>query len=160
TSSDRSPRARRLSSRLRARRSPRRKRSRRLSSIAPRLRGWMLAQEGDDVGQRRAGAKDTGDTHLEKLWDIALGNDAADKDADVPEPGLAKEREDAGHERHVRAAEETEANPVGVLVGNGADDCFRCLPQSSVDDLHAGVAQAAGNDLDAAVVAVEADLGE
>ena len=56
--------------------------------------------------------------------------------------------------------QELQAEPVGVLVGDGADDGLGRLPQAGVDDVHAGVAQGAGDDLDAAVVAVEADLGE
>src|SRR5207248_11512705 len=64
------------------------------------------------------------------------------------------------HRRHGGAAEEAEAEPVGVLVGDGADDGLGRLPQPGVDDLQAGVAQGAGHHLDAAVVAVEADLGE
>src|SRR5262249_35138142 len=66
----------------------------------------------------------------------------------------------AGHQRHVCPGEEAESEPVGVLVGGGADDGLRRLPQPGVDDVEAGVAQGAGDDLDAAVVAVEADLGE
>ena len=54
----------------------------------------------------------------------------------------------------------TEAEPVGVLVGDGADDRLGRLPQPGVNDVHAGVAQGAGHDFDAAVVAVEADLGK
>ena len=75
-------------------------------------------------------------------------------------PGLAQQLQDARHQRHVGAAEEAEAEPVGVLVGDGADDRLGRLPQAGVDDVHAGVAQGPGHDLDAAVVAVEADLGE
>ncbi len=66
----------------------------------------------------------------------------------------------ARRQGHVGAAEDAEAQPVGVLVGDGADDGLRRLPQAGVDDVHAGVAQGAGHDLDAAVVAVQADLGE
>jgi hypothetical protein len=34
------------------------------------------------------------------------------------------------------------------------------LPKTGVDDFHTGVAQCSGNDLDAAVVTIEADLGQ
>ena len=40
------------------------------------------------------------------------------------------------------------------------DDLLRRLPQAGVDDLHAGVAQRARDDLRAAVVAVEPRLGD
>ena len=42
----------------------------------------------------------------------------------------------------------------------GLDDLLRRLVQAGVDDLHAGVAQRAGDDLGAAVVPVEAGLGD
>jgi len=117
-------------------------------------------QEGDDVRQRRAGAEDVGHAHFEEFRDVGFRDDAADEDADVAEAGVAEELEDARGEGHVGAAEDAEAEPVGVLVGDGADDGLRRLPQAGVDDVHPGVAQGAGHDLDAAVVAVEADLGE
>ena len=47
-----------------------------------------------------------------------------------------------------------------VFVGDGPHDGFGRLPQASVDDVHAGVAQGPRHDLDAAIVAVEADLGD
>ena len=40
------------------------------------------------------------------------------------------------------------------------DDLLRRLAQAGVDDLHAGVAQRARDDLGAAIVAVEARLGD
>src|SRR5262249_43167133 len=91
---------------------------------------------------------------------VRLGDDAADQDADVAEAGVVEEPKDARHEGHVGAAEEAEAEPGGVLVGDGADDGLGRLPESGVDDVHAGVAEGAGDHLDAAVVAVEADLGQ
>ena len=56
---------------------------------------------------------------------VAFGDDAADEDADVLQAGLAQQLQDARHQRHVRAAEEAQAEPVGVLVGDGADDRLR-----------------------------------
>ncbi len=57
-------------------------------------------------------------------------------------------------------AEHADADDVHVLVPRRADDGFWGLPEARVDDLHAGVTQRAGDDLDAAVVTVEADLGQ
>ena len=89
-----------------------------------------------------------------------FGNDAADEDARRVQAGFAQELQDARHQGHVSAAQKAQAQPVGVLVGHGADDRLGRLPEPGVDDFHAGVAEAAGDDLDAAVVAVEADLGQ
>src|SRR5438876_221938 len=83
-----------------------------------RLRRRVLAQEGDNFGQGRAGAEDAGHTQREQFGDVALGDDAADKDADMSEAGVAEQLQDARHEGHVRAAKEAEADPVGVLVAD------------------------------------------
>ena len=65
-----------------------------------------------------------------------------------------------GEQGHVRAGEHREADGVGVLLDDGLDDLLRRLVQAGVDDLHAGVAERAGHDLGAAVVPVEARLGD
>ena len=65
-----------------------------------------------------------------------------------------------GHQGHVGAGEDREAHRVGVLLHDGRRDLLRRLVEAGVDDLHAGVAQAAGDDLRAAVVAVQARLGD
>ena len=60
----------------------------------------------------------------------------------------------------MRAAEDRQADDVDVLLHRGRGDHLRRLVQAGVDDLHAGVAQRGGDDLGAAVVAVEAGLGD
>ena len=65
-----------------------------------------------------------------------------------------------GHERHVGAGEDRQADRVGVLLDDGLDDLLGRLVQPGVDDLHARVAQRPGDDLRAAVVPVEAGLGD
>ena len=70
--------------------------------------------------------------------------------------------EQVHHARHdgvVRAGEDAEADDVDVLLQRGGDDHLGRLAQAGVDDLHAGIAQRAGNDFGAAIVAVEAWLG-
>jgi hypothetical protein len=49
---------------------------------------------------------------------------------------------------------------VDVLLDGGLDDLLGCLMQPGVDDLVPGVAQRSGDHLGAAVVAVEARLGD
>jgi hypothetical protein len=59
----------------------------------------------------------------------------------------------------VRAGEDRQPDGVGVLLDDGLHDLLGRLVQARVDDLHAGVAQRAGDDLGPAVVSVEAWLG-
>jgi hypothetical protein len=73
-------------------------------------------------------------------------------------PAVPQQVDDAGHEGHVRAGEDRDADGVGVLLDHRLGDLLRRLVQAGVDDLHAGVAERASDDLRAAVVAVEADL--
>ena len=61
---------------------------------------------------------------------------------------------------HVRARQDRQADHVGVFLQRRRDDLLGRLAQAGVDDLHAGVAQRAGDHLGAAVVAVEAGLGD
>ena len=49
---------------------------------------------------------------------------------------------------------------VGVLLERSGDDLLGRLAQARVDDLHAGVAQRARDHLGAAIVPVEAGLGD
>ena len=63
-------------------------------------------------------------------------------------------------QRHVRAGQDRQADRVGVLLDGGLDDLLGRLVQAGVDDLDAGVAQRAGDHLRAAVVPVEARLGD
>ena len=75
----------------------------------------------------------------------------------------SRSREQLDHppkQRHVRAGQHRQADRVGVLLDRGLDDLLRRLVQAGVDDLHAGVAQRPGDHLGAAVVPVEAGLGD
>ena len=47
-----------------------------------------------------------------------------------------------------------------IFLQRGGDDLFGCLTQAGVDHFHAGVPQRARDDLGAAVVAIEAGLGD
>ena len=73
---------------------------------------------------------------------------------------VAQRLHDAREELHVRAGEDAQADDVDVLLQRGLGDHLRRLADAGVDDLHAGVAQGARDDLRAAVVAVEPGLGD
>ncbi len=60
----------------------------------------------------------------------------------------------------VSAGEDGKADDVYVFLDGGGGDHFRGLAEAGVDDLHAGVAEGAGDDFGAAVVAIEAGLGD
>ena len=62
-------------------------------------------------------------------------------------------------EGHVGAGQHRQADGVDVFVDCGRGDRLGRLEEPGVDHLVAGVAQDAGHDLDAAVVPIEADLG-
>ena len=68
--------------------------------------------------------------------------------------------DDLRDQRHVRAREERQADRVGVLLERRLGDLLGRLEQAGVDDLEARVAQRAGDHLGAAIVAVQAGLGD
>ena len=63
-----------------------------------------------------------------------------------------------GEEHVVGAGEDREADGVDVFLHCRGNDLLRSLPQSRVDHFHSGIAERPGDDLRAAIVAVEAGL--
>ena len=120
----------------------------------------MFADVGDDVLGVGAGEKNFGDACLLEGGNIGFGNDAADEDHDVVHIFFVEEVHELRAEGVVRAAEDREADDVDIFLGSGAGDHLGGLAQAGVDDLHAGVAEGAGDDFGAAVVAIEAGLGD
>jgi hypothetical protein len=78
----------------------------------------------------------------------------------MPRSRLISTTHDAWEERHVRPGQDRHADDVDVLLLGGVDDHLRRLPQARIDHLEPFVAQPAGEDLGAAVVPVEARLGD
>ena len=74
--------------------------------------------------------------------------------------GRGEHVQDARHQRHVGAAQQADAQPIGVLVGHGADDGLGRLPQPGIDHVKAGVAQGPRDDFHAAIVAIQAHFGQ
>ena len=104
--------------------------------------------------------QDAGDAELAQLLRVVVWDRAPDHHDDVLNAVLPQELEDARHQRHVRAGEDRDADGVCVLLDRGLDDLLGRLVKPGVDDLHAGVAQRAGDDLGTAIVPVEARLGD
>ena len=121
--------------------------------------GDDVAHHGDHLVAGRPGRQHAGDTRFEQLGDVGVGHDAADDDGDVGAP-LAHLLDDERGERHVRTGQHRQADGVDVLVDRRRGDGLGRLEQAGVDHLEPGVTQDPGDHLDAAVVAVEADLGD
>ena len=92
--------------------------------------------------------------------DVLVRNHASADDQDVVGASFREERQHARKHRHVRAGEYADAEHVDILLDRGVDHLLRRAVQARVDHVHAGIAQRARDDLDAAVVAVEAHLGD
>ena len=107
-----------------------------------------------------AGPEQLADALLLQRGHVFGGDDSATGDQDVGPPHLVQELADPGKQRHVRAGENREADHVHVLLHRRGRDHLGRLVQPGVDHLHAGVAQRGGHHLGAAVVAVEAGLGD
>jgi len=78
----------------------------------------------------------------------------------VADTALAEHGDDSWEERVVRPRENREPNGVDILLHRGGDDHLRGLVETGVDDLTAGIAEGAGDDFGATVVAIEAGLGD
>ena len=75
-------------------------------------------------------------------------------------PCVRSSSRDPRHQRHVRAGQDRQADDVDVLLERRGRDHLGRLAEARVDDLEALVAEAAREHLGAAVVAVEAGLGD
>ena len=98
--------------------------------------------------------------------DIAVGYGAADQEHYIAVGSIAAQAvsfqgiDHARHEPHVGAGEDADADHVHIFLGGGGGHLVGRDPHAEIDHLHAGVAEGAGDDLYAAVVAVQAELGE
>ena len=127
--------------------------------MRPRVRG-VAVDEVDDLLHRRAGQEDARDADRVQLRHVDVRDDAADHDQHVVSPFSRSSSIDPRADVHVRAGQDGQADHIRVLLQRRGDDLLRRLAQAGVDHLHAGVAQRPGDDLGAAVVAVEARLGD
>ncbi len=107
-----------------------------------------------------AGEEDFGDAGFFEGEDVGFGNDAAEKDGDVVHALVVKKLHELGADGVVGAGEDGEADDVDIFLDGGGGDHLWGLAEAGVDDLHAGVAEGAGDYFGAAVVAVEAGLGD
>src|ERR671913_2407626 len=108
--------------------------------------------------RRCSRGEDFADAELLQFRDVFFGDGAADEYEDVFGLVLFEELDNAGHERHVGAGEDGDADSVGVLLDGCFYDLLWGLVEARVDDLHSGVAEGAGDDLGPPVMPVKADL--
>src|SRR6185369_2378328 len=110
----------------------------------------------DDVLGARSGREDFLDPERLELGDVLLRHDAAAEDRNVAHALFLHQRKNAREQCHVRARKNGQAHAVDVFLDGGLGDHLRRLVETRIDDLEAGIAQRARDDLRAAVVAVEA----
>jgi len=119
----------------------------------------MLADPGRDVLEARSGGEDCADTEVEQGLDVTPGDIAAQQDERL-QAGPPQLLHQAGGDRQVSAGKDREADDRYILLQRRLDDLLDRLMQPGVDDLEPGLPQRQGHDACAAVVPVEAGLGD
>src|SRR6266576_190170 len=126
------------------------------------LRGDMVSGPLLDVlhelGGRRPGAEQPADALALERLHVFGGDDAAARDQDLVPPRLSEQLLHPREQRHVRSGENRQADHVHVFLDRRLRDLLGGLVQARIDHFHPGVAQRGGDDLGAAVVAVEPGL--
>src|SRR5579885_353255 len=107
----------------------------------------------------RSRQKDFRDARLLQARNIRFGNNPADENRDVVHAFFAEKLHKLRAERVVSAGEDGETDDVHVLLSGGGGDHLGGLAEAGVNDLHAGVAKSASDDLVPALVAVEPRFG-
>src|SRR6267378_81952 len=115
-----------------------------------------FADEVDDVLRGRAGEENFSDPGFLEGGNVRLGDDAADEDGDIGHAFVAEQIHELRADGVVSAGEYGETDDVDVFLDRSRGDHFRGLTQAGVDDFHASVAEGAGDDFGASVMAVQA----
>ncbi len=123
-------------------------------------RAGQCADLAHQVVQRCAGGEYRGGAGREQLGHVGVRDGAADDDGDVGGVGGAQRLDRARGQRQVRTGQNAQAHHRHVFLHGDRGDVLDALPDAGVDDLEAGVAQGAGDDLRAAVMPVQAGLGD
>ena len=118
------------------------------------LNAVTMSGSGVPIGNTRRHAE------RHQRLDVTRRNGAADDDPDAIGALSPQPLEHPSGQQQVRAGEDREPDDVHVLLDGLGHDLLRRALEAGVDDLHAGVAQGVGDDLGAAVVAVEPGLGD
>src|SRR5439155_6275829 len=131
-------------------------------SIASHLDGGpdVVVDEAHDVLRRGAGSEQLLDADRLQPGHVLGRNDAAAEDDHVVGALLLEQLEHALEEIVVGARQHAEPDGVGILLERGGHHLLRRLVEARVDDLDAGVAEGARDDLGTAIVAVEPRFGD
>src|SRR5712692_9496457 len=128
-------------------------------TAASGLLAGAAADKFDDFLRGCSGEEHGSDAGLFQSRDVGLGDDAADQHGDLLHPLLAEQLHQLRAEGVVRAGEDREPDDVHIFLRCGRGYHLRGLAQTGVNHFHPGVAQRAGDNLSAAVVAVQPRLG-
>ena len=120
----------------------------------------MRAQEGGNLGDRGARSEDAGDSGLFEIGAVGLGDDATRHHQHVACAGVAQCGDELRQQRRMGTREDRAADDVDILFDRSGDDGIHAAAQPCVDHLEAFVAQAPRQHLGAAIVSVEARLGD
>ena len=96
----------------------------------------------------------------QQFRNVGLRDGAADNDRDVARVGCPQRLDGAGRQRDVRAGQDRKPHQRNVFLQRDRHDVLDALADAGVDHLETGVAQRAGDDLGAAVMAVETGFGD
>src|SRR4051794_32764811 len=124
--------------------------------------GWLLyrlANEGDDFLERSTGLEYLCHPDVLEFPRIFVWNDAPDDHEDVSHLLFAQKFHDARHDCVMCSRQDGEPNYLNVLLQGSIDDHFRRLPETGVDYFHSSVTKSTSNNLRAAIVSIEARLG-
>jgi len=122
------------------------------------LRVQCRLEPRTDLGQRRPGREDPGDTQGLETGDVVVGDNPPTNNSTSSRPSDFKRSMTRG--TRTRCAPESSAEPqgVGVLLDDGLDDLLGRLVQSRVHDLETGVAERSRDDLGATIVPIQPGL--
>jgi len=124
------------------------------------LGGVFFLNEVDYGLGGSSGEEDFCDAGLLEGGNVGAGDDATYQNGYVVHALFVEQIHELGANGVVGAGEDREADYVDVFLNGGGGDHFRGLAKAGVDDFHAGVAEGAGDNFCAAVVAIEARFGD
>jgi hypothetical protein len=122
--------------------------------------GKTSADVADDILRGSAGKKNLRDADFFEGRYVGFGDDATEKNHHVVHALVVEKGHQLRAKSIVGAAENRKADDVNVFLDGGGSDHLWCLAQAGINDFHSGVTQGAGDYFGAAVVAVEAGLGD
>ena len=133
----------------------------RVSGVVQRPVGLRRVPDGlDDLLHAGPGVQNAVHAGVEHGLDVLQWNDPAHVDDHVGPAHLAALIDQHGDEHQVRVAHHGTGDAVGILVPGADGQAPRRLPEPGIDHVDAAVAQGPGDELHAAVMAVQPHLSQ